>query len=50
MAAGGHQYRVRCSPNNIYFHQRPMRIHRVVSGQMQATGSLGVMVVDSGGA
>ena len=33
-----------------HLHQRPVRVDRVVGGQMQATGSLGVMVVDSGGA
>ena len=31
-------------------YQRTMRVDRVVGGQMKATGCLGVMIVDSGGA
>jgi hypothetical protein len=33
-----------------HLHQRPVRIDRGVGGQMQTTGSLGVLIVDSGGA
>ena len=33
-----------------HLHQRPMGVDRIVGAQMQATGSLGVMIVNSGGA
>ena len=33
-----------------HLHERPMRVDRLVGGQMQPAGSLRVLVVDPGGA
>ena len=48
---GVHDLRLDLGAVFVYrLHQRPVRIYRVVGGQVQTTGGLGVTMVDSGGA